>query len=265
MPSDDVSVDRWFAVIKLPLTIEQFERLPEHPDYKYEYFDGQAWLSPRPNSYHARLKLEPVVAETAVDAQRPIRIRPLDDADWPRLEKPFAAAFHRVQPFASLDDGQRREAARQLLRKSRAGGDGPLIAPACYVAADARDNRPVGANLITLQPDRDPTDWDAYHWREPPPADAIERRAGRPHLTWIFVAPRVTRYGVGTALLGHAVNRLLALGYAELTTTFLPGNHYSMLWHWRNGFALLENPSSMRKMQREIRAAWREDESTEER
>ena len=66
------------------------------------------------------------------------------------------------------------------------------------------------------------------------------------------------------ALLGHALNRLLALGFHELTTTFLLGNHYSMLWHWRNGFELLENPGSLRKMQRKIRAAWDEDEASDE-
>ena len=55
MPNDYTSVDRCYSAIELPLTIEQFHRLPENPDYKYEYLGRKAWLSPRPNSYHALL------------------------------------------------------------------------------------------------------------------------------------------------------------------------------------------------------------------
>ena len=36
-----------------------------------------------------------------------LTIRPLQDADWQRLPELFAAAFHRVQPFASLTDDTR--------------------------------------------------------------------------------------------------------------------------------------------------------------
>ena len=41
-------LDRWFSVIKLPLSWRQFHRLPQNPAYKYEYFHKAAWLSPRP-------------------------------------------------------------------------------------------------------------------------------------------------------------------------------------------------------------------------
>jgi hypothetical protein len=38
----------------------------------------------------------------------------------------------------------------------------------------------------------------------------------------------------------------------RLSSTFLQGNDSSLLWHWRNGFELLENPGSRRRMQRQI-------------
>jgi hypothetical protein len=48
-------IDNWFSTIELPLTFAQFLALPQNPAYKYEYFDGHAWLTPRPKSHHALL------------------------------------------------------------------------------------------------------------------------------------------------------------------------------------------------------------------
>ena len=45
--------DRWFSMIKLPLSLKQFHQLPQNPAYKYEYINKIAWLSPRPKFYSA--------------------------------------------------------------------------------------------------------------------------------------------------------------------------------------------------------------------
>jgi L-amino acid N-acyltransferase YncA len=79
-----------------------------------------------------------------------------------------------------------------------------------------------------------------------PPADCIEKRLGRPHLTWIFVTRFLAGKGVGSLLLTAAVTKLRALGFTQLLTTFVLGNDSSMLWHWRNGFELLSYPNSIR-------------------
>ena len=102
---------------------------------------------------------------------------------------------------------------------------------------------------MTLLPDEDPADWDSFQWREPPPADCVERRLGRPHITWVFVSPWHAGRGTGTALLATAAAALRELGYRQLASTFLLGNDSSMLWHWRNGFQLLAYPGSFRLMQ----------------
>ena len=47
-------LDRWFSVIKLPMSWRQFHRLPRNPAYKYQYLEKAAWLSPRPKFYSAR-------------------------------------------------------------------------------------------------------------------------------------------------------------------------------------------------------------------
>ena len=175
-----------------------------------------------------------------------LKVRPLRRADAAPLEEVFAAAFDRVQPFGGLTDAQRRQAAQSCLQRTFTDGDGPLIEAASFVGLDP-ESEMIGAVFITLLPDGDPCSWDSYGWSTPPPADAIPRRLGRPHLTWIFVTPTAAGQGAGTTLLAAAVQALRRLGFRELATTFLRGNDSSMLWHWRTGFRLLAYPASRRR------------------
>jgi ribosomal protein S18 acetylase RimI-like enzyme len=244
-------IERFFETIELPISIEQFHKLPYNPAYKYEYFGERAVLTPRPKFSHVILQLRDRLAvRDEIDAQVTVRVRPLRDDDWDLLADPFSNAFFRVFPFSALDDDQRRDAGDQCLRHTRNSGDGPVIMPACFVATD--DEQPFGAILVTLWPDRDLSDWKAGDWPEAPPSDCVQKRLGVPHLTWVFVDSIVQDYGVGTALLRAAVNGLLDMGYDRLSSTVLQGNDSSLLWHWRNGFELLENPGSRRRMQRRI-------------
>src|SRR6266511_4402398 len=101
----------WMPALELPLSWEQFRQLPRNAAYKYEYFDGRAHLSPRPKTYHALLDLG--AADGCADGQelKEIRLRPVRDADWGDLVPLFAATFARIQPFGSLDEATREEAA----------------------------------------------------------------------------------------------------------------------------------------------------------
>jgi ribosomal protein S18 acetylase RimI-like enzyme len=244
-------VDRWFFGIELPLSFEDFRRLPANPAYKYEYIAGKALLTPRPKECHALLDLREQDRDQASLAatEDPVRIRRLEAADWAKLDGLFAGAFHRVQPFASLNDAQRLEAARQCLRYTRDGNDGPLIEPACLVAVKEEDDHLCGAILVTLMPDVDLSTSFDLRWKEPPPADWAQRQVGRPHLTWIFVGPWSREQGLGTALLVAATRALWELGYRKLASTFLVGNDASVHWHWRSGFQLAGRPYSRRKLQ----------------
>jgi GNAT superfamily N-acetyltransferase len=240
----------WMPALDLALSWDEFHRLPRNAAYKYEYLDGRAYLSPRPKTYHALLDLR--TAEVAAEPVAGVAVRPVRESDWTELVPRFAATFGRIQPFGSLAEETRLEASARALERVRTGGDGPWIEPASFVAADADTDAPVGAILVTLLPDTDPCDWDSFRWPEPPPEDCVERRLGRPHLTWVFVRPMQAGEGIGTALLAAAVRGLRALGYAEMASTFLLGNESSMLWHWRNGFRLLPYPGS----KRELRKRW---------
>ena len=239
--------DEWMPRLELPISFEQFCQLPRNAAYKYEYFEERAWLNPRPRYYHALLDLQAWAERTPEGVSPTARLRPVRPTDWEELTSLFAAAFERQQPFCSLDDERAVAAARKSLEHTRSGGDGPWIEPASFIATDGEEGHTIGGILITLLPDIDPTSLHAFHWKEPPPPDALSRRLGRPHLTWIFVSPLYAGRGVGTLLLSAAVRELLALGYKQLASTFLIGNDSSMLWHWRNGFRLLAYPGSWRR------------------
>lgn len=218
-------IGEWFRSLELPIPFSEFVRLPRHPAYKYEYFGGRAVLTPRPRYRHATVELttlEPASATSGLLAT--VDIRPLQAGDWAQLPELLAAAFHDVPPFAALGEDVRVGAARECLDYTRAGRDGCVLEPACFVAVDAQQAlRPEGALLITLI--------------QPP--DTGADGSPQPHLTWIMVPPWRFGQGLGNALLRCAAKALRALGYHELASTFLVGNERSALWHWRNGFRLL--------------------------
>jgi GNAT superfamily N-acetyltransferase len=231
--------DEWMPAIQLPLSAEQFQQLPRNAAYRYEYLGDRAYLSPQPRHYHALLQLRPGWPSQEVEL-RGVRTADVDD-----LVPLFAGVFRHIQPYGSLESAMRLQAARHALERTFTGGDGPWIEAASFAAH--RQGRLAGAILITLLPATDPCDWDSYRWPEPPPSDCIRRRLGRPHLTWIFVAPQQAGQGIGSTLLAASSNALLELGYRQLASTFMIGNDSSMLWHWRNGFQLLAYPGSVRQ------------------
>jgi GNAT superfamily N-acetyltransferase len=244
--------DEWMPTIKLAMTEEQFRRLPRNAAYRYDYLHGEAFLSPRPKHYHAFLDFSTTLPPVEpLSLGESLALRPVRDGDWPRLKNLFAQAFHNTQPFGSLDDDMLREASHQCLERTRTGGDGPVIAPASLVAM--QQEIIVATALVTLVPPGDPCESESYRWKEPPPFDCIEKHRGRPHLTWIFVAPLLAGKGIGSVLLAAAVRRLRELGFTQLLSTFVHGNDSSTLWHWRSGFQLLSYPMSPRLMARRKR------------
>jgi len=237
-----------YRTLKLSLPPDDFRRLPRNSAYHYELIAGEVWLTPRPRFYHALLDLDTFVAPAASEG---VLLRPLRPEDWDALPQVFAAAFRTIPPFGSLDPDTRLDAAKKCLAQTHSGGDGPLLERACFVALEPARGQLCGAVLPTLIPLVDLSDSDSSaRWEGLPPPDCVERRLGRPHLTWVFVEPTEAGEGVGTALLAAAVRQLLTMGFHDLATTFVAGNDQSMLWHWRNGFRLLAHPGSRRERKR---------------
>lgn len=245
--------DEWMPTIELAMSLAQFEQLPRNAAYRYEYLNGTAHLSPRPKTMHATLDLTtyaiphgdlPPVGEYAISAA---------SADsHGELAELFADAFGQTQPFASLPEGTRLVAAEESLRRTFAGEEGPWLENASLFARRRECGTLVGAILLTLIPDGDPSEFNTYRWREPPAAGTLPN--GQPHITWIFTHPFFKGDGIGTNLLVVAIERLRAASYRRLLTTFIAGNDSSMLWHWRNGFQLAPYFASKRRFRRNLSA-----------
>jgi GNAT superfamily N-acetyltransferase len=238
--------DEWMRALTFPMPIADFHKLPRHPAYKYEYFDGAAQLTPRPRHASLRVGLAPLLARAAAPCDDGVTLRPVSADDDEPLAHLFAAAFHATQPFASLDDDERLRAAGACLDKTRTGGDGPWLRRASFVAEHERLGR-AGAIFVTLLPGGDPLDADSLYWPSPVPEALWDTCPGQPHLTWVFVHPWLRQRGVATALLRRAATTLRDAGHAELWSTFLVGNDTSLLWHWENGFELLPSLMSRRR------------------
>lgn len=237
-------MERWFPRIDIPMTWAQFRQLPEHPAYRYEYLDGVARLTGRPRRYHALLSFDDRIRRASAIAAD---VRPIDPPEWTQLPGVFADAFAGTAPLSLLEPEQRFAAAADCLARTRAGEFGVCVPPASFVALI--DEQVVAAIIITLVQAGDLHDFTDPRWGEPPPPDALDRRWGRPHLTWVLSAPAAARRGLASALLDRSIATLQDLQYRELATTFLLGNEASLLWHWRNGFQLLPYVGSSRRGQ----------------
>jgi hypothetical protein len=240
-------LDQWAKTIKLKLSWDDFQRLPQNPAYKYEYLDGEAWLTPRAKLYHAVLELPGVRSPEPDLLNDQAQIRLLEDHDWDTLPEVFASSFARVSPFAYLGDEEQLAAARDCLNFTRSGGNGQIVHDATLLAVDPRDRSVIGGFLVTLVPDIPLSD---VHFGHVPKKGLAAGQKLVPHLTWVFVKFWNARHGVASAMLLRAVESLRRLGYARLTTTFLLGNESSTLWHWRTGFRLAAYPMSQRRFER---------------
>ena len=76
--------EEWMSPVKLDITIEQFHQLPRHPAFKYEYFGGHAYLTPRPKFYHALLELDQFQPP---EATREFSVRLYDDTEFTILRR----------------------------------------------------------------------------------------------------------------------------------------------------------------------------------
>jgi GNAT superfamily N-acetyltransferase len=238
--------DAWMPTLRLNLSRQEFDQLPRHPAYRYEYLDGSALLAPWPRYYHAQLDLVRSLEVMHLPGQALLRPARAEDLDV--LVPLFVTAFAHLQPFGSLTSEHGRLVAEQCLQHTFTGGDGPWVEPASFVAM--AQGRVTGAILITLLPGGDAMDAQSYHWNHRPPEDLWALGHGQPHLTWVFVDRLSQGTGLGTHLLQVAVRVLQERGYSALWTTFLVGNDSSLLWHWRNGFTLLPHTLSKRRQRR---------------
>lgn len=199
---------------RLPMSLEEYYLLPEHPGWKSEYWDGAVHLTPR---HHGVVTIVPV-APRAIKA--PYKLRPAVPQDAAKLVAPYTAAFSDTIEYCDATPQEVRQAARRALQAHFAGGRGEPMPGISQVAVEKTDAKTLlGAALI------------------------VELEQG-PLLDLLFVAPAAHRRGVATALVAAVLNQLHRAGATRLASKYHIGNDESRAWHQRFGF--IEEPDLTR-------------------
>jgi hypothetical protein len=240
---------RWLRPVRVPMSFESYDRLPRHPAYKFEYWDGQLRISPRWQSHGMFLELRPPETCHSVDEPRIASIRPLAPGDWEVLPEVLAKAFADTPPLGMLGYRRRLWAARDWLWSTRDGDEGPLVEPACMVAVDQEDNaKLLGALVVTVMIGSTRSWYARQRHAVPPPPPHLAEGQDQPQVSWVFVQRGASDQGVATALLASTTSSLWNSGYRELASATDGGNVISMAWHWRNGFRLLPHSVSIHRI-----------------
>ena len=105
---------------QIEMTLEEFCLMPQEFGWKYEYFDGKAWV--RPWEWHVFLEAD--VPHT--DASASSAIRPLRPEDAEDLIEAFGETFDSSIEFCDYSDEQFRSFARKRVQNILAGRKGAL-------------------------------------------------------------------------------------------------------------------------------------------
>ena len=112
-PMADNPFYRFFRTVSFPLERRLWDRMPRHPAFKHEYWDGALHWTPRPNTCDCYLDLatwqQPPRGEWSVPREE-VGVRQLGEADWKVLPRVF---LRGVLPMAAaLAVGRRCADAR---------------------------------------------------------------------------------------------------------------------------------------------------------
>jgi hypothetical protein len=230
---------RFFRPVSFLLEHRLWRKMPRHPSFKHEYWDGKLHWTPRPNTCDIYLDLAqwkpPPPSAFRAPRREDLTVRQMQEEDWPKLPRTFCAAAIQHPPLSQWDGPAPLRASRCIIQWARDGKDGPLVPSACLVATGAEPLASKskeffrGATIVTLVP--------AHHLQG---GEEIQAEP-LPHLDWIFVPWMEQRRGIATLLLERLVQELHTLGHRTLASTVLTANTPALLWHWSRGFRLLPN------------------------
>jgi GNAT superfamily N-acetyltransferase len=202
------------TAMRFPFSFELFLRLPRATGWRYEYLNGEAWLTPRPRPLLLRRSTALPVQQTRVDAE----VRELElPGDRAAVAALLLETWVGEDPYRSLE-----EPAEVLSSEIERGLD------TARFGAVAVDGGAVCAAALVHG-----------------------RRARPPELTWLTVARDARERGLATALLAIITTELHARGVHELASGASGANTPSLRWHLSRGFELAPDP--VREALREAR------------
>ncbi|MBA2345613.1 MAG: GNAT family N-acetyltransferase [Rubrobacter sp.] len=195
--------------LHVPMTREEWERMPWRFGWKHEYWDGHAHLTPRQDHVHVRVGLRSVPQVTTTVPAR-LSVRPVSPADARGLVDAFIEAFEDGVEFCDWPAEKIHEHARRNIADYFAGRRGTPLLTVSRLALD-EERRVVGAALL------------------------IGRDAGAT-LDLLMVHPGFLRRGIARSLVGAAVEELRARGATILRSAHCVSNEGSAWWHRAFGF-----------------------------
>jgi GNAT superfamily N-acetyltransferase len=190
--------------MRLPLSPDLLQRLPRHPDWKYEVVKGEAWLSSRPRPLMLRRSTNLAVPAVTLSG---VEIRTIDARrDRSEIAKLLMDVWVDEDPYRSLEDPKillQSEIERSL--------EDPGLG---VIAIDEQ-----GVCAVVLMPS-----------------------TTAPALMWLTVRRDARERGLATALLRVVVQTLSAHGMDELASGTSAANVPSLRWHLTRGFQLAPDP-----------------------
>lgn len=193
----------------LTMTIDEFHLMAREPGWKYEYWDGQAHISPAHRSVSTSLDIEPRPCRS------PCRIRPAESSYEPAMIAAFVAAFRDTIDFCDWEETRIADSARDNVTGFFSGERGkphPASRLALVADPEVEQESVVGAALIA------------------------ETKHESVRLDLLFVVPERRRMGVATALVSAILEQLYESGHRTLKSRYNLGNRESRAWHRAFGF-----------------------------
>ncbi|MCI0489005.1 MAG: GNAT family N-acetyltransferase [Blastocatellia bacterium] len=190
---------------RIAMTAEEFDLLPMRPGWKYEYYDGKAYI--RPGHTIAVVSVE--IGPRSLDATFQLQGVTRGDEAW--LAETFFDAFRDTVEYCDWERAQIEESSRKSIRTFFEGKRGRPH-ESSRLAFEEEGKRIAGGALIVTN-------------------------KGGPLLDILFINPRLQRGGLATALVSDALNELHRQGEKRLRSAYHVGNEASRNWHTKFGFA----------------------------
>lgn len=209
--------------LHVPMSWEEFERMPWRVGWKHEYWDGCAHVTPRESHVHVRMKVEP---RKVSNIPPRVALRPVEAAAAEELIECFVETFGDGVEFCDWSAEHFTSHARRNITDYFAGRRGaPLKVSRLVISHEAESaaaqsslagaNKIIAAALFTEKPDA-------------------------PVLDLLMVRPGFRRRGLARALVTAVMNDLYAQEFESLRSAYVVANEESAAWH--RAFDFTEEP-----------------------
>ncbi|MGH3089409.1 MAG: GNAT family N-acetyltransferase [Rubrobacteraceae bacterium] len=191
--------------LHIPMTFEEWDRMPWRFGWKHEYFHGEAHITPRHDHVHVRFRGS-IPSSELPDG---LHMRPVVPDDAPALIEAFIETFEDGVEFCDWPEEKIHEHAEMNITEYFAGRRGEAMEASNIVL---EGDRIVGAALLC-------------------------HRDEEPVLDLLMVGPGFRRKGIARSLVGVAVEELRERGEGEnLRSAYHAANVESTKWHESFGF-----------------------------